>query len=93
MKVLNSFNLIYFKTFKMPLVSLVPNYDDLGFILNLRPLTRSNCINSCINRTNCNAIVYLPNTQECYLKEKRDIFNGFLRDVTHELLILQSLYN
>jgi hypothetical protein len=60
------------------------------FLLNLRPLSKNECIGNCINRTNCIAVVHLPNTEECYLKEKRDILNGFLRDATHEILGLQS---
>lgn len=68
-----------------------PNYDDSIFILNVRPLTKSRCFDTCINRTNCIAVVHLTNSEECYLKEKRDILNGFLRDATHELISLQSV--
>lgn len=72
-------------------VQLDPNYDDALFLINVRPLTQSQCFSACINNTNCVSYVHLPNTQECYLKEKRDILNGYLRDSTYSLVSLQSM--
>jgi hypothetical protein len=33
----------------------------------------------------------VPVTQECFLKDKRDIFNGFIRDQNYDLLSLKSI--